>query len=119
MKLLIVGSRSFNDYERMKDRILSRYSIDQIDCILSGGAKGADTLARTFALNHNITYIEYPAKWNELGKQAGILRNMVMVDAADEVLAFWDGTSRGTQFTINYAKEKQRIIYVEFTEAVM
>lgn len=112
MKLLIVGSRSFDSYERMESEIFRRYSVDQIDCIISGGAKGADTLARLFAQNHDIMLVEYPAKWDEFGGRAGILRNMEMVKAADEVIAFWDGASKGTQFTINYAKEKQKPLYV-------
>lgn len=82
------------------------------DCIISGGAKGADTLARQFAYNHNVMFIEYPAKWDEFGKRAGILRNMEMVEAADEVIAFWDGESRGTEFTIKYAEEKGKALHV-------
>ena len=112
MKLLIVGSRSFTDYERMENEIFRQYSVDQIDAVISGGAKGADSLARLFAINHEIQFIEHLPDWNRLGKKAGILRNMTMVDEADEVIAFWDGESRGTAFTIQYAKEKQKPLYV-------
>ena len=112
MTLLIVGSRSFDDYSRMEQEIFRQYSVDQIDKVISGGAKGADLLARQFAYNHNIMFVEYPAKWYELGKQAGIIRNIAMVDATDEVIAFWDGASRGTAFTIQYTKEKKKPLYV-------
>ena len=46
------------------------------------------------------------------GKRAGILRNINMVNLTDEVIAFWDGTSAGTQFTITYAKERNKPIKV-------
>lgn len=112
MKLLIVGSRSFNNYEQMKREVYSQYSIDEISQIISGGAAGADTLARSLAHDHSIPFVEFPANWGAHGKRAGILRNMTMVDEADEVFAFWDGESRGTEFTIQYTKEKQKPLHV-------
>lgn len=116
MKLLIVGSRSFTDYKKMKIVLYNRYSVDQIDEVISGGAQGADTLAQQFAEEHDIKFTEYPAKWRTFGKRAGILRNMNMVNAADEVIAFWDGKSAGTRFTIQYAQEKGKTPYVVSTD---
>ena len=66
MKLLIVGSRSFADYSRMKREIYSQYSVDEIDLIISGGAQGADSLGRRFAEEHEILFKEFPAKWGAL-----------------------------------------------------
>lgn len=112
MKLLIVGSRSFVNYEQMKDQIYSLYSVDEIEMIISGGAKGADSLAQKFAEQHEISFKEFPADWSAYGKRAGILRNIEMVNVADRVIAFWDGKSSGTRFTISYTKEQNKPITV-------
>jgi len=112
MTLLIVGSRSFTNYALMVETIYSQYSIDEIDHIISGGADGADALAERFAIEHGISFTEYPAKWRTFGKRAGILRNINMVNEADKVIAFWDGKSAGTQFTIRYSKEKGKAPFV-------
>lgn len=112
MTLLIVGSRSFTNYEVMKEAVYGRYSVDEITRVISGGANGADALAKQFAKKHDIRFTEYPAKWDEFGKRAGILRNIEMVDATDDVIAFWNGKSAGTQFTIRYSIEKGKTPFV-------
>lgn len=68
--------------------------------LVSGGAKGADTFARDYAEKHAYPFKEYLAKWDEHGKKAGILRNLEMLEIADQVVAFWDGKSRGTSHMI-------------------
>ena len=55
MKLAIVGSRHFDDYKKMSDFVLSKIDLTDIDTVVSGGAKGADTLAERFAREHNIS----------------------------------------------------------------
>ncbi len=73
--------------------------------IISGGAIGVDTLARQWAKKHKIDYIEYPANWKIWGKKAGIIRNKEMVEYCDVLISFWDGKSKGTLQTIQYAIE--------------
>jgi hypothetical protein len=46
------------------------------------------------------------AEWNKFGKSAGYRRNVTIVEHSDIIVAFWDGKSKGTQHTINIAKEK-------------
>ncbi len=99
MKFAIVGSRDFNDYKYMKS-VLDYMPVTHI---ISGGAIGADLLARRYARENDIAYTEYPAYWEKQGKQAGAIRNNKMVKDCDEVIAFWDGRSPGTRITVNMA----------------
>jgi len=112
MKFAIIGSRSFEDYELMKS-ILIKYSIGEI---VSGGAEGADTLAERFADEYNIKKTIFQPDYIKYGKKAPLVRNRQIVDYADKVVAFWDGESKGTKYTINYAKKKGKQINVIFSE---
>ncbi len=78
---------------------------DHVGCIVSGGANGVDTLAEHWAKRHHIEYVAYLAQWEKFGKRAGILRNHEMIEFCDVLIAFWDGLSKGTLDTINYAHE--------------
>ena len=112
MNLAIVGSRSFNSYDLLKTEInkfIKENSIT-IDCIISGGAKGADSLGEEYAKEYKIpTKIFYP-DWNKYGKRAGYLRNIDIIKNSDFVIAFWNGFSTGTKSSINLAKEQNKII---------
>ena len=98
MKLLIVGSRSIENFN------LSPYVSDEIDTIISGGACGIDTLAEKYADSHKISKYIIRPKYHLYGRAAPLKRNKEMVDIADSVLVIWDGKSKGTEFTVKYAK---------------
>lgn len=113
MKYAIVGSRNFNDYELLKTK-LSEYDITYI---VSGGASGADSLAEKYAKEFDIPIFIYYPEWERYGKKAGFVRNKLIVDASDVIIAFWDGISRGTSSTINYANQvKKTVIVVDITK---
>lgn len=104
MKVIIAGSREFNDYDllvKICDIILKNKNEEII--IMSGGAKGADTLGEKYAKERNYKIIKILPEWNKYGKQAGILRNIKMAHEADYLIAFWDGKSKGTKHMIEYA----------------
>lgn len=111
MKIAIVGSRNFNDYDMFCEHLYSilfynmMSSVDDITQIISGGARGADSLAERFAEENDIEIKVYPAEWDKYGKKAGYLRNELIVQAADVVIAFWNGVSRGTKHSIDLAKK--------------
>ena len=107
MKLAIVGSRSFSNYEFMKE-ILAFHSCTQI---ISGGAKGADTLAKQYAGAHGISIVEFLPNWDRDGKAAGFIRNKKIIDACDELVAFWDKKSRGTKSSIDLAENAGKPVY--------
>ena len=102
MKLLIAGSRSITNFD------LSPYIPKNVDTIISGGAEGIDALAEQYAKEHKISRTVILPKYNLYGKAAPIKRNYEMVDMADAVLVVWDGKSKGTLSTINYAKKQSK-----------
>ncbi len=109
--LAVIGSRSFNDYETLEyeiDRIFKYKKLDKPDrnmCIVSGGARGADRLAKRYADEHtDVHYVEHPADWKTHGKKAGMIRNLDIVKDSRMVLAFWNGKSKGTKHTLGLAQ---------------
>lgn len=97
-KLIIVGTRSFNDYEMLRNTVFSAE-------IVSGGAPGADTLAVRYATEVDMPFKVFPADWKKYGRSAGPRRNRQMAEYADAAIVFWDGKSRGTQNMIQQMRE--------------
>lgn len=109
MKTLgVIGSRDFNDYNLLK-AILNN---ECPDVIVSGGALGTDSNARRFAQENNIKFIEYLPDYDKFGRGAPLLRNKLIVNDSDCILAFWDGLSAGTRFTIDFAQKQGKPVKV-------
>ena len=106
MKLAIIGSRTCPavDIEAQLKSIP--------DTIVSGGAVGADTYAREFARKKGLKLIEFFPDYEKYGRGAPLERNKLIVEECDCLLAFWDGKSRGTKYTLDYAKERNKPIKV-------
>lgn len=100
MKIAIVGSREGFSYERVAEFV---GTLRKSDIVISGGARGIDTFAENAAIARGMDVLIYQASWDTLGKSAGFVRNKVIVDTADRVVAFWNGTSAGTRHTIELA----------------
>jgi hypothetical protein len=104
--LLICGSRNFDNYEIVSETIKN---LDiGFDLIISGGAKGADTLAKKYCVDNNINIKEYLPEWDRYGRGAGIQRNKEMLKVSDFVLIFWDGKSKGTKFNVEYCQKNNK-----------
>lgn len=107
-RVIIAGTRSFNDYNLLKENCeyLLRESMEKHQIIIvSGQAKGADTMGERFAKEHGLPCEYYPANWQIHGRAAGPIRNKEMANNADALIAFWDGHSRGTRSMINLARK--------------
>lgn len=108
-RVIIAGSRSFNNYELLKqktDYLLSSVSVNHEIHIVCGGARGADELGAQYAREKGFIVDLFPADWDKYGKSAGYRRNVQMAENADAVIVFWDGKSRGSKHMIDTAKEK-------------
>lgn len=95
-KVIVAGGREFNDMELLTqelDRLLANKL--QVE-IVSGGAKGADSLGEAYARLRGYPVKQFPADWDNLGKTAGPVRNGQMAEYADALVLFWDGKSRGS-----------------------
>ena len=99
MKVAIIGSRGV-----VKIDIAVHLPAECTE-IVSGGARGVDTLAAQYARQKGLLLTEFLPNYAQFGRGAPLRRNEEIVNYADLVLAFWDGTSRGTAFVINYAKK--------------
>jgi len=95
MKLCIFGSRNFADYKLLKEKVDKIHLETPISEIVSGKAKGADSLGEIWAKENNIPIKEFPADWL-LGKKAGPLRNEEMAQYCDKAIGFSVNNSRGT-----------------------
>lgn len=109
---LIVGTRTYNDYDtfvKIVDKVLSSKS-DQKIVIVSGGANGADHFAEKYAKEKKFHLVVFEAEWERLGKKAGPIRNEQMHKFIAQfpnrgVIAFWDGKSRGTATNFPLSRE--------------
>lgn len=108
-KVVIAGGRDFNDYNLLRtkcDSILaSKVQEGYNIVVISGTAKGADSLGEMYAKDRGYEVERYPADWDTFGKRAGYIRNAKMADIGDALIAFWNG-SAGTGHMIDLAKQK-------------
>ena len=112
VRLAIVGGRDFQNYAYMQECLSELQKEYTIIGVISGGAKGADTLGEKWADQNKITKRIFPADWEKYGKSAGMRRNKDIVDNADIIAAFWDGKSRGTANTIERARLSRKILKI-------
>ena len=100
MKVAVIGSRGLQvDH-------LENYLPKGVTEIVSGGAKGIDTCAKNYALEHDLKLTEFLPEYSRYGRGAPLRRNITIIEYADLVLAFWDGESRGTKYVIDNCKKR-------------
>lgn len=119
-KVIIAGSRGFSNYKLLREQC-NKYLREKRKTsnviIVSGHARGADTLGEKYAQDEGFALEIYPAQWKKLGKQAGYRRNEQMAEVADALIAFRDGSSKGTKHMIDIMNEKNLLVRVVEYEA--
>lgn len=98
MKIAVVGSRKITMVN------IGRYISDSEE-IVSGGAVGVDSCAAEYAKEKGIKLTVFLPQYERYGRAAPIIRNKEIVDYADKIVAFWDGSSKGTLSVIKYAEK--------------
>lgn len=106
MKLAIVGSRNISGVN------IEEYLPEGIDEIVSGGARGIDSVAAAYAKAHGIKLIEFLPDYKKYGRVAPLRRNDEIADYADEAIAFWDGVSSGTKYTVEAFKKRGKPVRI-------
>ncbi len=113
VKLAVVGSRFPEEHTDVAYKQMeATLDFFDIKTIISGGARGVDALATRYAEENAIPYQEFPADWDTHGKSAGYKRNVLIVNACEEVAAFWDGVSKGTKHSIDIADKKGKPVHL-------
>ena len=103
MNVAIVGGRDFDDYEQFKSCVDGEKI--KFKSIVTGGARGVDTLAERYAKEIGVPVKIYWPDWTNYGKAAGPIRNKQIIEGADCVIAFWDEKSPGTRSSLKIAED--------------
>jgi hypothetical protein len=113
MRTIIAGSRGIEDVEVVRRAI--EECPWQITEIVSGAARGVDSIAIKEAIARDIPLKTFPVTtlaWKALGRRAGPIRNGKMAQYADALIAIWDGKSAGTANMIEQAKNRRLQIHI-------
>jgi hypothetical protein len=108
VRVAIVGSRGYQNRIAVVNYVCD---LPKGTVVVSGGARGVDSLAVKMAEECGLSFVVFYADWS-LGKKAGPLRNQRIVDKSDRVVAFWDGISRGARSTIELARKAGKPVTV-------
>ena len=112
-RTIIAGSRRFRDFGLVCQAVeASGFEIAEV---VSGGARGVDRLAERFARNHRLPVRRFLPDWSRFGRSAGPRRNQQMVDyvgPSGQLIAVWDGVSKGTLYTIRMAESSGLSVFV-------
>lgn len=108
MKTIIAGSRTLGQKE-VTDAIAQALLSDKdwvITQVVCGCANGVDKAGEAWAREGNIPVRHFPADWRRYGRGAGPIRNRLMAEYADALIAVWDGKSKGTLNMLHEAKKR-------------
>ena len=100
MRVAVIGSRGLSVPN------LGDYLPEETTEIVSGGARGVDTSARDFSNANGIKLTEFLPEYEKYGRRAPLVRNITIIENADLVMAFWDGSSHGTKFVIEECRKR-------------
>jgi hypothetical protein len=120
MKVAVIGSKNFNDYEKFQ-KIINDFLKTYKDVeFISGGAEGTDSLAQKYAKDYGIPIKIYYPNWKKYKKAAGPIRNKQIWQDADIGIAFWDEISKGTKYSLKFSKEMKKDLWIyNFVEDVL
>ena len=135
MKVIIAGSRNITQLKYVEEAMFKSNAYKMVTEVVSGGARGVDSLAIDWAKKHKVKYTVKKAEWNKLdvpgavieihhnddsqdlayryyNSRAGLQRNEEMGRYADALVAIWDGKSPGTKHMIDFMKSLGKKVYV-------
>lgn len=105
MRVLVCGGRDFNENIFIWNVLYQKHCKTPFTLVITGGARGVDFLADSWALQQRIKTKMFPADWQKYGFSAGPIRNQQMLDEGkpDLVIAFPGGI--GTADMVRRAKK--------------
>ena len=115
-KIAVVGSRGISDSESIHLAMQKVLKCMGRFVLVSGGARGVDLIAKDWGMEHGIEVMEYLPEYEAYGRRAPLVRNQLIAETCDYMLAFWDGKSTGTMHVVAWAKALGKPVEV-FTKA--
>jgi len=123
MKIGITGSRDFLRLQKVDeklDEVLKWYTDKEPKSdsdfepliIITGGARGVDQQAMAWCLRHREVEQRTIRPINTFNNVNYLFRNVEIVTMSDHIFAFWNGKSRGTKFTMDYATARGKKVFV-------
>lgn len=110
MRVGIVGSRHYKEPARVTEYVRS---LPARASIITGSASGVDAAATKAAREKGIPVQVMPASFEEMADASkSAARNQRLVDACDVLVAFWDGSSKGTRATVERALDSGKEVHV-------
>ena len=110
MRVAIVGSRHFSEPDRVTEYV---NGLPARASIITGSASGVDAAATKAARARGLGVQVMPASFDEMSDASrSAARNQRLVDACDVLVAFWDGTSKGTRTTVERALDAGKEVHV-------
>ncbi len=109
MKTIIAGSRTITDFSLVEQAIIE--SGFEITKVISGMAKGVDSLGELWAHYNNIGIRYCPANWIKHKKAAIYIRNVEMAEIADALIVIIENYSRGSTHMLEIAQNKGLQVY--------
>jgi len=110
--VIVAGGRDFNDPKLHFKSILDSWFHGNFNHVVSGMARGADSMAVEYATKKGLVLDKFPADWDTHGNSAGYRRNEEMAKHSHVLLAFWDGESKGTKHMIDIALREGLEVHV-------
>src|SRR3990167_6008435 len=107
-KTAVVGSRTWNNYKFLKEKLLEH----KVEFIISGGAVGADEESRLFSKEFGLPILIFYPNWNLHSKRAGFIRNKLIVENCDELICFRINMSKGCSHSVELAKKMDKKVCV-------
>lgn len=112
MKTIIAGGRNTRISMKQMMDIIYRSGI-AISEVVSGCSGSVDLLGEKWANFVHLPIRSFPADWEGQGRKAGPIRNRMMAEYAEALIAVWDGESKGTKNMIEEARKRNLKVYVE------
>ena len=104
MRILVCGGRDYKDRERVFKVLDGLHCLSKVTEVIQGGARGADTLAKEWALKNEVPQIEVKADWEKHGLSAGPIRNVEMIKYSPRMVIAFPG-GRGTEHMVSTARK--------------
>lgn len=120
-RLIVAGSRNFSNYESVKtvlDKMIAEKRKTHRIVIVSGAARGPDTLGRAYAIENGFFIEVHEAEWDSVGRSAGFRRNEEMGKVSDALLAFWDKKSTGTKHMIEWMYKNNKAVRIAEVDCI-